>query len=60
MKKLQSRIPFMTVDAPANGARNVCHQAHTDCIVCSPHHRCGFRFEFDTAPLHPGGNMPEN
>ena len=46
MKKSLAQVPFMTVDAPADGSRSVRRQAHPNCIVCSPHHRCGFRLEF--------------
>jgi acyl-coenzyme A thioesterase PaaI-like protein len=46
MRKSQAQVPFVTVDAPANGSRSAGRQAHPNCIVCSPLHRCGFRLEF--------------
>jgi acyl-coenzyme A thioesterase PaaI-like protein len=46
MKKSQAQASFMTVDAPANGSPSVRRQAHPNCILCSPHHRSGFRLEF--------------
>jgi len=46
MTKWQPQVPFMTVDAPASGSRSAGRQAHPNCIVCSPRHRCGFRLEF--------------
>ena len=46
MTKSQSQVPSLTIDAPASGSQSVRRQAHPDCIVCSPHHRCGFRLEF--------------
>jgi len=46
MEKSQPQVPYMTVDAPTDGSRSVRRQAHPNCIVCSPHHRCGFRLDF--------------
>jgi acyl-coenzyme A thioesterase PaaI-like protein len=46
MKKSQAQVPFTTVDTPTNGPESAGRQAHPNCIVCSPHHPCGFHLEF--------------
>jgi len=46
MRKSQAQVPLMTVDTPANGSMSAGRQGHPNCIVCSPHHRCGFRLQF--------------
>jgi len=46
MRKPQAQVPFTTIDASANGSKSAGRQAHPNCIVCSPLHRCGLRLEF--------------
>jgi acyl-coenzyme A thioesterase PaaI-like protein len=45
MKAWLPQVPFVTVDAPTHGSPTDGCQAHPNCFVCSPHHRCGFRLE---------------
>ena len=54
MRKSQAQVPFMTVDTPANGSVSAGRQGHPNCIVCSPHHQCGFRLAF---VLSDGGSV---